>query len=151
MDERTRPRVTGRAPPARAAAACRARVLALIACGVAIGRAHFTADLSAFLPSAPSAGQRVLVDQLRDGVVSRLILVAIDGGDATTRAALSRRVAGALRTDPHSRPFTTAKPRTTRAIASSSSITATCWAPPSRRSASAPPACIRRSATASTC
>ncbi|MGM3073435.1 hypothetical protein ACS24H_27500, partial [Bacillus cereus group sp. BC3] len=26
--------------------------------------------------------------------------VVIDGGDATTRAALSRRVAGALRTDP---------------------------------------------------
>lgn len=75
-------------------------LLALAACGIAIGRAHFTADLSAFLPSSPSAGQRVLVDQLRDGIVSRLILVAIDGGDVATRAALSRRVAGALRTDP---------------------------------------------------
>ncbi|PXX22384.1 MULTISPECIES: MMPL family transporter [Burkholderia] len=75
-------------------------LLALVACGVAIGRAHFTADLSAFLPNSPSAGQRVLVDQLRDGIVSRLILVAIDGGDASTRAALSRRIAGTLRTDP---------------------------------------------------
>ncbi|MDW9229106.1 MMPL family protein [Burkholderia cepacia] len=75
-------------------------LLALVACGVAIGRAHFTADLSAFLPSSPRAGQRVLVDQLRDGIVSRLILVAIDGGDAATRAALSRRVAGTLRADP---------------------------------------------------
>ncbi len=102
MDERTRP---SSSPVARRLHTLRQRavlvwLLALLACGVAIGRAHFTADLSAFLPSAPSAGQRVLVDQLRDGIVSRLILVAIDGGDAATRATLSRRVAGALRTDP---------------------------------------------------
>ncbi|WP_176040120.1 MMPL family transporter [Burkholderia stabilis] len=102
MDERTRPSPP---PVTRALHALRQRavlvwLLALVACGVAIGRAHFTADLSAFLPRSPSAGQRVLVDQLRDGIVSRLILVAIDGGDATTRAALSKRVADALRTDP---------------------------------------------------
>lgn len=102
MDERTRPPSS---PVARRVHALRQRavlvwLLALVACGVAIGRAHFTADLSAFLPSSPSAGQRVLVDQLRDGIVSRLILVAINGGDAATRAALSRRVAGTLRADP---------------------------------------------------
>lgn len=100
MDERTRPTV----PVAHRPSAWRQRavlvwLLALLACGIAIARANFTADLSAFLPRAPSAGQRVLVDQLRDGVVSRLILVAIDGGDAATRAALSRRVASALRAD----------------------------------------------------
>ncbi|KWF91529.1 hypothetical protein WL93_00370 [Burkholderia diffusa] len=100
MDERTRPT----APAARRTSAWRQRavlvwLLALVACAIAIARANFTADLSAFLPSAPSAGQRVLVDQLRDGIVSRMILVAIDGGDAATRAALSRRVAGALRAD----------------------------------------------------
>lgn len=44
-------------------------LLFLLACGVAIGRANFTADLSAFLPHAPSTGQRVLVDQLQDGLV----------------------------------------------------------------------------------
>ncbi|KVW80900.1 MMPL family transporter [Burkholderia cepacia] len=102
MDERTRPPSS---PVARRLHALRQRavlvwLLALVACGIAIGRAHFTADLSAFLPSSPSAGQRVLVDQLRDGIVSRLILVAIDGGDAATRAALSRRVAATLRADP---------------------------------------------------
>ncbi|KUY53252.1 MMPL family transporter [Burkholderia sp. RF2-non_BP3] len=100
MDERTRPT----APVAHRPSAWRQRavlvwLLALVACGIAIARANFTADLSAFLPRAPSAGQRVLVDQLRDGIVSRLILVAIDGGDAATRAALSRRVAGTLRAD----------------------------------------------------
>ncbi|KWH54548.1 MMPL family transporter [Burkholderia cepacia] len=102
MDERTRPPSS---PVARRLHALRQRavlvwLLALVACGIAIGRAHFTADLSAFLPSSPSAGQRVLVDQLRDGIVSRLILVSIEGGDAATRAALSRRVAGTLRADP---------------------------------------------------
>ncbi|WP_334004015.1 MMPL family transporter [Burkholderia cepacia] len=102
MDERTRPPSS---PVARRLHALRQRavlvwLLALVACGIAIGRAHFTANLSAFLPSSPSAGQRVLVDQLRDGIVSRLILVGIDGGDAATRAALSRRVAGTLRADP---------------------------------------------------
>ncbi|MDP9582119.1 UNVERIFIED_ORG: putative exporter [Burkholderia contaminans] len=100
MDERTRPTapVTRRLPAWRQRAVL-VWLLALVACAIAIARANFTADLSAFLPRAPSAGQRVLVEQLRDGIVSRLILVAIDGGDAAARAALSRRVAGTLRAD----------------------------------------------------
>jgi predicted exporter len=75
-------------------------LLFLIGCAIVVQRAHFTADLSAFLPRAPSAEQRVLVDQLREGVVSRLILAAIQGGDAATRADISRRMAAALRRDP---------------------------------------------------
>ncbi|QDL36052.1 MMPL family transporter [Rhodoferax sediminis] len=72
---------------------------ALLVCGVLISRASFTADLSAFLPKAPTPEQRLLVDQLRDGVVSRLILVGIDGADVPTRAALSKAVARQLRLD----------------------------------------------------
>lgn len=100
MDERTQPPapVTRRLPAWRQRAVL-VWLLALVTCGIAIARANFTADLSAFLPRAPSAGQRVIVEQLRDGIVSRLILVAIDGGDAATRAALSRHVAGTLRAD----------------------------------------------------
>lgn len=75
-------------------------LLFLLACGVAIARAQFTADLSAFLPRSPDARQQVLVEQLRDGLVSRLVLVGIEGGDAATRAALSRRMAATLRSDP---------------------------------------------------
>jgi predicted exporter len=41
----------------------------------------------------------LLVDQLRDGPVSRLLLVAIEGGDATARGAASRHLAQALRSD----------------------------------------------------
>ncbi len=75
-------------------------LLGLLLCAVVIGRTSFTADLSAFLPRSPSAEQRVLVDQLREGLVSRLILVGIEGGDADTRAALSRQLANTLRADP---------------------------------------------------
>ncbi|MBA9845108.1 MAG: MMPL family transporter [Ralstonia sp.] len=71
----------------------------LLLCAVVIGRTSFTADLSAFLPRSPSAEQRVLVDQLREGLVSRLILVGIEGGDAATRATLSKQLAARLRTD----------------------------------------------------
>lgn len=71
----------------------------LLLCAVVIGRTSFTADLSAFLPRSPSAEQRVLVDQLREGLVSRLILIGIEGGDAPTRAALSRQLAATLRAD----------------------------------------------------
>ncbi|MET3447021.1 MMPL family transporter [Ralstonia sp. 1138] len=71
----------------------------LLLCAVVIGRTSFTADLSAFLPRSPSAEQRVLVDQLREGLVSRLILVGIEGGDAATRATLSKQLAATLRAD----------------------------------------------------
>jgi predicted exporter len=75
-------------------------LLFLLVCALVIHSAAFTADLSAFLPRGPSAEQRVLVDQLRDGLVSRLMLVAIEGGDAQGRAALSRRLFATLRRDP---------------------------------------------------
>jgi len=71
----------------------------LLACALVAARSRFTADLSAFLPRAPSTEQQVLVDQLRDGLVSRLILVGIEGGDTAGRAALSRALAARLRGD----------------------------------------------------
>lgn len=60
-------------------------------------RAHYVADLSAFLPAAPTAEQRVLMQQLRSGGTSRVVLIGIRGGDAVTRADASRALAGALR------------------------------------------------------
>ncbi|SAK78266.1 MMPL family transporter [Caballeronia ptereochthonis] len=71
----------------------------LAVCAAVIARASFSADLSAFLPRSPSAQQRVLVEQLRDGLVSRLILVGVEGGDAAGRAEVSRRIAAKLRED----------------------------------------------------
>lgn len=71
----------------------------LIACALVIGRAEFTADLSAFLPRAPTPEQQLLVDQLREGALSRLILIGIGGADAAARARLSRALAAQLRAD----------------------------------------------------
>jgi len=71
----------------------------LLACVGIISRTHFTTDLSAFLPRAPTPEQQLLMDQLRDGLASRLILVGIEGADAPTRARLSRQIAQRLRAD----------------------------------------------------
>lgn len=86
--------------PTAAPRSWRAIVVWLLLVVVAVGlilRASFTADLSAFLPRNPTQEQQLLVDQLRDGMVSRLILVAIEGSDAATQASLSRAMAKTLR------------------------------------------------------
>ena len=72
----------------------------LLACVGIISRTHFTTDLSAFLPSSPTPEQQLLMDQLRDGLASRLILVGIEGADAPTRARISIQTAQRLRADP---------------------------------------------------
>jgi predicted exporter len=62
--------------------------------------ARYTTDLSAFLPRSPTATQRLLVDQLREGIASRLILIGIEGADAAERARISSNMGRQLRTDP---------------------------------------------------
>ncbi|GBG15782.1 uncharacterized protein NMK_3394 [Novimethylophilus kurashikiensis] len=69
----------------------------LLACAVVIVRGHYTADLSAFLPRSPTSEQQFLIDQLRDGLASRLILVGIEGADPATRARISKEMAYRLR------------------------------------------------------
>ena len=70
------------------------------ACVLAILQARFTADLSAFLPRDPTPEQALLVQQLREGPASRLILIGIEGTDAARRAQLSSSLAERLRADP---------------------------------------------------
>lgn len=72
----------------------------ILACGIIISRSQFTTDLSAFLPRSPTPAQQMLLEQIRDGLASRLILVGIAGTDAPTRARLSKQIAQRLRTDP---------------------------------------------------
>jgi len=60
----------------------------LLACVLVIVQTRFVADLSAFLPKAPNARQQMLVEQLRDGIIARLIMVGIEGADAPERARL---------------------------------------------------------------
>jgi predicted exporter len=81
------------------------RIAALWLCCVAlacvvVARARYITDLSAFLPAHPTASQQLLVDQLRDGPASRLILMAIEQGEPRARAQVSVSMARRLRGDP---------------------------------------------------
>jgi predicted exporter len=64
-----------------------------------VAHAHYINDLSAFLPAKPTHLQKLMVDQLRDGPASRLLLIALEGGDSETRARVSRAMARRLRDD----------------------------------------------------
>jgi predicted exporter len=72
----------------------------VLAAIVVVMFAHYTTDLSAFLPRSPTATQRLLVDQLREGIASRLILIGIEGADPAERARISLAMGRRLRTDP---------------------------------------------------
>ena len=74
--------------------------LLALAAALLVARANYTADLSAFLPRSPTATERLLVQQLREGLAARLIMVAIGGSDSGTRAAVAAGIARRLRADP---------------------------------------------------
>ena len=75
-------------------------VLFLAICVVIVSRVRLGADISAFLPSHPTPAQQLLTDQLRDGIVSRLILTGIEGGPSETLAEASKALAQRLRGEP---------------------------------------------------
>jgi predicted exporter len=63
-------------------------------------RAPLGADLSAFLPHSPSPAQQLLVDELREGAVSRLLLVGIEGAAPPRLAAISEALRERLTGEP---------------------------------------------------
>jgi predicted exporter len=73
-------------------------IAALAACAAIVANTRFVADLSMFLPASPTEEQRLLVDQLREGALSRTLLIGIDGADAPTRARLSAALKQKLET-----------------------------------------------------
>jgi len=72
-------------------------LLLIAVCIAVVSRTMFTTDLSAFLPRSPTAAQQVLVDQLRDGIVSRLMLIGVEGDKPEVLADISKRLADDLR------------------------------------------------------
>ncbi|WP_423454394.1 MMPL family transporter [Ottowia sp. VDI28] len=69
----------------------------MIACAAVVATSRYSTDMSAFLPKDPDARQRLLVDQIREGALSRMILMGIDGGTPEARADASRALAAKLR------------------------------------------------------
>src|ERR1700688_19979 len=95
----------------------RASVPALWLCCLALAavigaRARYITDLSAFLPATPTPTQQLLVDQLRDGPASRLILIATEQGDAAARVQVSAAAASRLRRDPQFSSINDGEPAT---------------------------------------
>ncbi len=68
----------------------------VLACAVVTFRTEYSADLAAFLPRSPTPAQQILVDELREGAVSRIILIGIEGADEVRLAALSGALAQRL-------------------------------------------------------
>jgi predicted exporter len=71
-------------------------LLVLAACLATVLRARYTADLSAFLPSHPTREQAVLIDQLKEGPASRLIMMGLQSGDKAGAPADLARLSKAL-------------------------------------------------------
>ena len=69
-------------------------------CALLAWRAEYSADLGAFLPRSPTPAQQILVDQLRDGAVARIVLVGIEGAEEAALAAISARLTEDLGRDP---------------------------------------------------
>ena len=72
-------------------------LLAMGAGVVIVWHSRFVADMSFFMPSKPSTEQQVLVEQLQDGAVSRLLMLGIEGGDEAGRAQASKALRMALK------------------------------------------------------
>ena len=89
------------APSARRRAPAWVLALWALAVAAAIGvvaTARYSTDMSAFLPQNPSAEQQLLVDQIKDGALSRMLLMGIEGGTPGQRAEASRALAAWMRT-----------------------------------------------------
>ncbi len=66
-------------------------------CAALMAHTPIRTDLSAFLPQSPSLRQQWLIEQLQEGQVARLVMIAIGGADGPTRARLSQALETRLR------------------------------------------------------
>lgn len=71
-------------------------VVVMLISGAWLTRTPLNFDLSGFLPGNASAAQRLLLDQLRDGMSGRLILLAVRGDSTEQRARISQQLANQL-------------------------------------------------------
>jgi predicted exporter len=72
-------------------------VLMAVGAWIALFRTPVSTDLTHFLPKKAGIAEQILVEQLRHGVASRLLLMALEGSNETDLAEISRRLAERLR------------------------------------------------------
>lgn len=74
---------------------------ALLLSVVQLVRTPINLDLSGFLPSHAHPTQRLLIDQMRDGVGGRLVLLSITGDKPEQRARISQQLAERMQQSGH--------------------------------------------------
>ena len=74
-------------------------LLFLVLSGWQLARTRVVADLGAFLPPSATPVQQLLLEQMRSGVASRILLVALGGADQERLAEASRSMAAKLRSN----------------------------------------------------
>lgn len=75
-------------------------LLLVAVCAAIIWRSPpLSRDLTYFLPRQPAVADRILIEQLRSGYPSRLVLLALGGAEPETLATASDRLTAALRAD----------------------------------------------------
>lgn len=75
--------------------------IALWLCAIALAvlavcRANYVADMSAFLPAKPTTNQNILIEQLTHGALSRTILIGIEGAPHEILAKASKELTAAM-------------------------------------------------------
>ena len=66
--------------------------------GYLVTQVNIVTNISQFMPSAKTLQEQLLLNQLNKGLVTRLILIAIEGQDKPQLAKTSRELAAQLRT-----------------------------------------------------
>lgn len=75
-------------------------LIAIIVCVAVVAQTRIHTDMTAFLPHSASLADQVLTEQVKNGVGSRLILLAIEGAQPGTLSKLSKALAARLRKEP---------------------------------------------------
>src|SRR5215468_6900060 len=81
-----------------------ALLIAAAVCGWLVARAPIATDIAAFLPGPATPEQRLLAEQLRDGIAARLVLIGVtvsDEAQSENAARVSTALTTRLRADPH--------------------------------------------------
>ena len=74
-------------------------LLILALSGWQLAHTRVVADLGAFLPPSATPAQQLLLDQMRSGVASRILLIAVSGSDDERLAEASRALAAKMRSN----------------------------------------------------